>query len=374
MKLVLIGDYPIKNSYGGVNEHIKLLASALTIFNDLDISIITLYDRDLTISEDNLKIYTVKRNIHLPRVLTIISDALHMKKKIEEIKPDIVHIQGSHYPYGFLAAILKEKYLLVLTLHALAEIEINYNSFLNKVSALATLIPEKYILSKIKHIIVCSEDMRRRIIKYVKASIYVIPNGIDNSIENITISSISNIIKHPAILYIGRFEKIKGVDLLIKAIPEIKRNIPGVHVYLAGNGSKKNMMKKLARRLNIDNCIIYLGYITGQEKYTCIKAADLILVPSYYESFGLALLEAMACGKPVVATRVGNIPYLVEDGISGYLVEPGNYRELATRSIEILSNNTLGEKMGMSGKMKAQGYTWDNVAKLTYELYNEILQ
>jgi glycosyltransferase involved in cell wall biosynthesis len=215
--------------------------------------------------------------------------------------------------------------------------------------------------------------MKKLVQQKLNANIYVVPNGTDftNIMKNE--NNYENDIKHPSILFLGRLEKIKGIEVLIKAIPEIKKKIPDIHVYLAGEGSRKNWIIKLIRELNIDNNVTFLGYITGYTKYFYIKNADLFVAPSYYESFGLSILEAMACGKAIVASNVDNVPYLIEDGKEGILIRPSDSQELANGCIQVLLNPNYGKLMGANAKQKAESYTWNDTAKMTYKLYQKIL-
>jgi glycosyltransferase involved in cell wall biosynthesis len=96
--------------------------------------------------------------------------------------------------------------------------------------------------------------------------------------------------------------------------------------------------------------------------------------PSIYEAFGIVLLEAMACGKPVVASNVGGIPFVVEEGKTGLLFESGNVEDLADKIVTILKDEELREKMGEAGRERAKEFTWDKIAERTVEVYKEILK
>jgi glycosyltransferase involved in cell wall biosynthesis len=126
--------------------------------------------------------------------------------------------------------------------------------------------------------------------------------------------------------------------------------------------------------LNIENYVDFLGFLSGEKKYTYYKSADIYVQPSRYETFGIAILEAMACGKTVVASNVGGIPFLVIDGETGLLFENGNVRDLAEKILNLLNDKELREKMGKAGKKRAEEFTWDKIAKQTVEVYKEILK
>jgi len=100
---------------------------------------------------------------------------------------------------------------------------------------------------------------------------------------------------------------------------------------------------------------------------------DVCVFPSRYEPFGIVLLEAMASGKPVVASKVGGIPFVVEDGKTGLLFERGNVEVLAEKIIMLLRDEELRKRMGEAGRERAKEFTWDKIAKQTVDLYKEIL-
>jgi glycosyltransferase involved in cell wall biosynthesis len=373
MKLVLVGDYPLKTACGGVGQYISCLASALASYQDIDVNVITYSNKQYVFREGNYVVHTVIRNTNIPKVLTIYSDTLNMEEEIRTINPDIVHVSGTYYPYNYLCKCIRNDYPLLVTLHAYSGNEIWNVPILHIPNSLINYVLEKRFLKSIKNIIVCSVSMKKLVQQKLNANIYVVPNGTDftNIMKNE--NNYENDIKHPSILFLGRLEKIKGIEVLIKAIPEIKKKIPDIHVYLAGEGSRKNWIIKLIRELNIDNNVTFLGYITGYTKYFYIKNADLFVAPSYYESFGLSILEAMACGKAIVASNVDNVPYLIEDGKEGILIRPSDSQELANGCIQVLLNPNYGKLMGANAKQKAESYTWNDTAKMTYKLYQKIL-
>jgi glycosyltransferase involved in cell wall biosynthesis len=145
-------------------------------------------------------------------------------------------------------------------------------------------------------------------------------------------------------------------------------------LYIAGSGPEENKLKELVKELNIEENVNFLGYISGIKKYSYYKSADVCVFPSIYEAFGIVLLEAMACGKPVVASNVGGIPFVVEEGKTGLLFESGNVEDLADKIVTILKDEELREKMGEAGRERAKEFTWDKIAERTVEVYKEILK
>jgi glycosyltransferase involved in cell wall biosynthesis/GT2 family glycosyltransferase len=162
-------------------------------------------------------------------------------------------------------------------------------------------------------------------------------------------------IKNKIIVFIGSLEERKGIKYLLKAFPLIKASVPDVKLLIAGKplpGQKGylNMLKRLAKDPNI----IFAG--TRPDVYDIIEAGDIIAAPSLSEPFGRTVIEAMACGKPVVASNVGGIPEIVEDGKTGILVPPKNEKALADATIRLFTIKTLADSMGIAGRKRAEQY------------------
>jgi glycosyltransferase involved in cell wall biosynthesis len=132
-------------------------------------------------------------------------------------------------------------------------------------------------------------------------------------------------------------------------------------------------LKKLVKKQNIEKNVEFLGFISDDEKYACYNSADIFVLPSLEESFGIVLLEAMACRKPVVASNVGGIPFVVADEKTGLLFESNDPEDLAEKIITLLRNRELQENMGRAGRERAKEFGWDKIAKTTVRLYQEII-
>jgi len=203
------------------------------------------------------------------------------------------------------------------------------------------------------------------------ANVYVISNGVD--FEEIRDIKPHNLLKHPSIFFVGVLGNEKGIDVLLKAIPIIKEKIPNIYVYIAGRGSQEKELKELVRELKIGENVKFLGYISEEEKYSYYKAADVCAIPSRLENEPIVLLEAMACGTPVVASNVGGIPFMVENGKNGFLFDSENVEELADKIVALSKDEKLRRKMGEAGKEKVKEFTWDKIAEQTVKVYREIL-
>ena len=162
-------------------------------------------------------------------------------------------------------------------------------------------------------------------------------------------------IKNKIIVFIGSLEERKGIKYLLKAFPLIKASVPDVKLLIVGKplpGQKGylNMLKGLAKDPNI----IFAG--TRPDVYDIIAAGDILAAPSLSEPFGRIVIEAMACGKPVVATNVGGIPEIIEDGKTGILVPPKDEKAFADAAIKLFTSKDLAGSMGAAGRKRAEQY------------------
>ena len=367
IKVVMLGPYLYE--MGGVTMHIKKLTKYLSLRDDIELHLVTVGTKNEKFKIGDLNIHVIKKS--LPYPFSIPSLVWSLRHKIIEINPDVVHAQGSFAPYSTATALVRNKYPVLLTVHGTAKKDIKYYNGLTFVLFKLVHKPnEKYVVSKTPNIVIVAPQVKDIISGMTTSKIRVIPNGIDSKdIQNIQPKSID----HPSIFYIGWLTKIKGVDVLLKAIPIIKERIPAIHVYIAGSGLQEKELKNLVKKLKIEENVKFLGFISESDKYAYYKSADVCVFPSRQDYGPIVLPEAMACGKPIVASNVGGIPFMVENGKTGLLFESENAEDLAEKIVTLLKDDKLRQKMGEAGKEKVKEFTWDKIAEQTVEVYREIL-
>lgn len=177
---------------------------------------------------------------------------------------------------------------------------------------------------------------------------------------------------HKVLLFVGRIEALKGVDLLLHTTAHLETDaeVQVLVVGSDGNGSGElDRLRRLADDLDVGKSVEFVGRVPQEQLAWYYSAADVCVIPSFYESFGLAALESMACGTPVVASRVGGLSTIVEHGRTGYL-KSWRCPEAFAHSLEmILSNRSLQDSMGMAARRRAETLSWDQVAAQMLELY-----
>ena len=178
------------------------------------------------------------------------------------------------------------------------------------------------------------------------------------------------------LLYVGRVEPLKGLDLLVETAAQIEAGDESVRMMVVGGGGpgepETDRVRRLAEERQVDDLIEFVGRVDQDQLPLYYNAADVCVVPSYYESFGLVALESMACGTPVVASRVGGLPTLVHHGHTGYL-KPWRCPEAFANSVEmIISSDRLQESLGQAARRRAEMMGWESVAAMISAEYRAL--
>lgn len=150
----------------------------------------------------------------------------------------------------------------------------------------------------------------------------------------------------------GRLHPSKGQDVLIRALPAVLREMPGMEVVFAGGGTERDKLERLARDIGVMHRVTFAGALPRAELFHAMAQAAVVVVPSRDEAFGLVNIEAMAMGTPVVASRVGGIPEIVRDGVDGLLFEAEKPEELAACLVRLLLDDHLRATMGRNARQR----------------------
>jgi N-acetyl-alpha-D-glucosaminyl L-malate synthase BshA len=171
---------------------------------------------------------------------------------------------------------------------------------------------------------------------------------------------------HLVLAHASNFREVKRVRDVVRIFARVRRALPAT-LLMIGDGPERGDAEQEARELQVDKDVRFLGRIDSV--VDLLQATDLFLLPSQTESFGLAALEAMACGAPVVATRVGGIPEVVEDGRTGILELPGSVEAMARRAVELLRNPEAHRAMAEAAIRKAREFSSERVVPMYEALY-----
>lgn len=176
------------------------------------------------------------------------------------------------------------------------------------------------------------------------------------------------------LLFVGRLYPEKSIDTLIRAVPYITREYPRIHIMIVGGGHMRSKLERLANSLGVEAYITFLGLVSDEDKIIAYSASDVFVFPSIAELEGMAVLEAMACGKPVIISdaRMSASRYFV-DG-NGLLFRALDAEDLARQAIKLIADPDLRRKMGETSLEKVKNYDIHRSTELLEEVYYSVLQ
>ncbi len=307
---------------------------------------------------------------------------------------DVIH---SHYWMSGLAAIsLSEAWggvPIIHMFHTLGEMKNRIAQSPAEREKPERIAAEKRILSRADRVVAATlaeQTQLRFLYKANGANLEIIPPGVDTShfyqIPSDEAKQYLGLRPHDRmVLFVGRIEPLKGVDTLIRAMAclKFKNRVGRVHLAIIGGEpdvSPQQMTAEMARlqQLSDELCmgemVLFLGK-RGQDTLPYYySAAEVLVMPSHYESFGMVALEAMACGTPVIASDVGGLGFLVQDGETGFTIPDGDSDLLCEKLSLLLTDANLRHQMGSRAAEVAQSYRWDKIARQIISVYEEVVK
>ncbi len=175
---------------------------------------------------------------------------------------------------------------------------------------------------------------------------------------------------HKVVIHMSNFRPVKRVRDVVRIFAGIRAAVPATLI-LAGDGPDRDAAEEEADHFNLGEDVRFLGKVN--QVADLLRSGDLFLLPSQTESFGLAALEAMACGVPVIASAVGGLPEVVESGVSGFLAPPGAIEDMVSEGIAILSDPARQARMGAAAAARARIFSAERVVPRYAALYEEVL-
>jgi phosphatidylinositol alpha-mannosyltransferase len=221
--------------------------------------------------------------------------------------------------------------------------------------------------------IAVSESARTTVNRYVPDTYRVIPNGIPFDMFANPVPPPEHLRdSRPTILFVGRLEARKGVQVLLRSFQELKARMRDLRLVIVGDGSLNHHLQKWARDHQLQD-VLFEGYKPREELPAYYQRADVFCAPSTEnESFGITLLEGMAAARPVVATEGNGSQTLGEDGETGVVVEAGNHRMLTDALERLLEDRDLAERLGAAAQERAREFNWSIVASEIIDFYKEV--
>lgn len=235
------------------------------------------------------------------------------------------------------------------------------------------LILQKFVLSKTDKIIVPSHFLKEVLVNYYRIDdrkVKVIYNSIDLKEYQKPPLEASYSFSKPKLITVGRLVRHKRVDGIIEAVRKIVDEYPQIGLLIVGDGPERGNLEKLSQELGIDGKVRFYGKVTHKQMITLLAEAGIFVLNSVYEGLPHAVLEAMACKTPVIATNIRGTDEVVKDGVTGLLVSPDNSNDLVEKLALLLKDKELRERLTENGyKIIAENFTWDkNLSLLETEL------
>lgn len=240
---------------------------------------------------------------------------------------------------------------------------------------------EELLVEAADKVIVCSDYMKGELIKQFEISLNklsIIPNGI-NPLNINKYDKNSNthkkvpLLDRPFIFSMGRLVKEKGFDVLLGAIPGILARFPEIHFVIAGDGPHRNEYEKIAKRLNVQKSVTFLGFINEESIHILLNQCMMNIIPSFYEPFGIVALESMAAKRLTIASNTGGLKEIICHLRNGLLFETGNSAELASSVLKALDNREWAEEMAQQGFEDAVNkFAYNHIVKQVIQEYEGI--
>ncbi|MEY3733165.1 MAG: hypothetical protein RL347_524 [Actinomycetota bacterium] len=380
--------------YGGLGRHVDALTRAQARRGD-EVAVLTQsQDDDLTSSMVN-GVRVIRAPHDPPRVPfsedTLLAWVLGMQtgmlRSARDIGPvDVIHAHDwvtAHAAIGLRDALRTPGLAspaLVATIHA-TEAGRHQGWLPNPLSDAIHSI-EHWLVHEAQRVIVCSQSMQAEVagLFYPAADrIEVIPNGIDpgrwRASTSLKAAAKDTYAPHgPLVVFVGRLEWEKGAHTLIDALPRLRRRNPGLRAVIAGRGGHESALTRQARERRLGRAVDFVGWLPETRLHALIAAADVLVVPSIYEPFGMVALEGAALGTPLVVARTGGLAEFVTDGDTGRVFEPGDADSLAHAVNAALSDASESSRMSRRARARVRhSYGWAPIADETDAAYTRAI-
>jgi len=372
LKVAVIGRYPLHKDYivGGVEAAIVYLTEELKKVSSLDLHVATLRPEireRRTVSDGGVTIHYLPAGRHGGHVTNHLVDRWRMVDCLRRIGPHLVH---AHIAGEYAQAADQSGYPYVLTLHGIRYLEARLwkKGVSTGVRSLLIKRMERACVERAPHIISISPYVTREFRDLIKGRVYDISNPVQQAFFDL---------KGPGhegrLLFVGKACHRKGFVNLLRALSRVK----SAHLHVAGSiDSDTRFSQEMNEVLDTDGLrqrVKFLGSLNEQDLLQEYDESCIFALPSIQETAPVALLQAMAAGKPSVVSRVGGHPYLIRHGRTGLLVEPGNVDQLAQALEQLLKDRDAQRRMGEIARSEAmESFHASRLAEKTLAVYQEI--
>jgi D-inositol-3-phosphate glycosyltransferase len=301
-----------------------------------------------------------------------------------KLQYDVIH---SHYWLSGLAAqaLRTSRQPLVHMFHTLGRVKRHYQPDAGASDPASRDYGELSLLRSGQTVVFSTAaevDDVERMYGFPPESVAIIPPGVDGDRFARKLLGLNG---GPLLLFVGRMDRAKGIDLLLRAAAVMRANgrWDGMKIVVVGGDDNHrdsvathelDRLNAIARDLGMPDAVLFQGVVPQDRLPLYYAACDVTVVPSRYESFGMVALEAMSSGKPVVGFRSRGLEQTIRDGRTGFLVPSGDVESLAGALDRVLSDPFLASRMGMAARESVKAFSWTRVVERTSGLYSSLLE
>lgn len=379
MRVALVGDYPLNDEQiqGGVQSAFAYLVRGLCRIDGLEVHVVT-QSRRGRVTQDNdhadgpiLHVLPPFPRMELARNFKTYQERLN--HTLAHIKPDVIHAQGGTDD-AYVS--LRSGYPAVVTVHGVHSEDGKYSRTfrLRLRNFLYSALVERYVVRHTRFLIAIGRYVARYYASQLRRDVQIeyVPNAIDESFFNLPGGGDGR-----TILYAGRVIQRKRVFDLVRAFAQAAEQLPDAQLRIAGEyvseGTYAESIRDFIRSANLGDRVHLLGPLLEADVLREFAACDVLALTSAQETTPMVIAQAMAAGKPIVATPVGGIPEMVQDGETGCLAGVGDIAGIAGALSSLLRDESLRTRMGQAGRAFAvENYRAEGVARRTFDFYRRI--
>ncbi len=370
MRIVLVSDYYAPHVGGGVERVVEELAHHLARFGH-EVRVLTFKPNGLPSKETvqgvdivRLPALNLQPIVGFPAALNA---SLGLRSYLDGA--DVIHVHNIFFLLSLLAVLSRPRAPIITTMHL---------GSLSKLPGLTGLLARTYEETLGGHILHSSAavtGVSASVVTHAadlgaRGPVQLIPNTVDVERFKPPVPN-DNDGSHPSVLFLGRFSRNKGPQYLLEAIPQVMSEVPDASFCFVGEGPLRDVMVRRTSELRLNGNVRILGKVP--DVVPLLQNARVVVRPSLTEGMPLAVMEAMACGKPVLASRIGGTMDVIHDGETGILFEAGSVESLVDGLIRVLRDGEQAAAIGRRAREWAeQQMTWERVSRMYEKLYREV--
>ncbi len=386
MKITQVGSY-FPPDYGGIESHIYYLSKEL-VKRGHDVTVLTSSSPSHDVCSEEVKDGISVKRLWTPFIVLGFPFMPALLYHVLRGDADIVHAHINSPTVVDQAALGSwlRGFPLIVTYHAdlvPEDIGLTYAALRGGISWLYENLLKRFDLEVASRIVATTPlyaESSESLAGYLE-KVSIVPNGVDLEMfrPSLDVSDIRRRLgfKEERILFFtGRLVPYKGLDYLLAAFSRLCETRDDIRLVVLGNGPLMSDLRRQVQMFDLEGAVRFIGSVSERDLPRFYAASDIVVIPSRSrsEGFSIAALQGMACGKPVVATRVGGVPFLVRDGKTGIIVEPKSVEQLSTAISRLLDDASLADRMGAAGRKRAeQFFGWDRVAEMIERVYESVV-